>query len=203
METMRILALDPSTDITGVVLADCVMPVGRSSTHAPGGNRPNGWQGDIVVTDFTEICAKSREENSLMARIERIAETRRGLETWIRAVLPIGADYLVAYEYHLMRGGPASEALSMAAGAYLTLFEGREIIPVLPIEAKAAWGGTRYKRAEAKAAVVTWANRFHALKLSPGQDGIADAAAVAEAAWGKWKKGRLFAQGCLFGGKKR
>ena len=184
MEVTKILALDPSTDITGVVLADC-------------------WQGDIVVTDWTEICAKS-EDTSLESRIQRIAYTRRTLEAWARQKLPVGTDYIVAYEYHLMRGGPASEALSMAAGAYLTLFEGREIIPVYPSEAKAAWGGGRYKRDEAKRAVVVWANRFHGLELSPKQDGVADAAAVAEAAWGKWKKTQaLTRQPSLFGGKLR
>lgn len=180
---MKILALDPSTDITGLAIVSY-----------------QGGEAEVIRVEAFTGC--SLEEDSLMARVGRIADTRQKLLQFVGTArafewLASGENFIVAYEQHTDRGRLTSEALSQASGAYLTVFLGRPIIPVTTEEAKKAWGGTRYKRAEAKVQVVHWANRRFGLNLAIGQDAIADALAVADAAWARWNE-----QPSLFGGKR-
>jgi hypothetical protein len=129
-----------------------------------------------------------------MKRIQRIAYIRETLESWL-----LTQDVLdgVAYEMHIGRGQAASEAGSQAVGAFLTIpgiprcRQWRIYVPT----AKAVWGGNKLATEVAKPAVVRWARLEFARDfekngirpLSDDDDAIADALAVAVAAWGKWR----------------
>jgi hypothetical protein len=124
---------------------------------------------------------------------------------------------LIAYERPFVTANRSSswDALPMALGALLTIpwLSNLPIVPVMRQAACIAAGcGSLYresaktanekrdKRLRLKAAVIDWANRELCLGLDESQDAIADAAAVAYAAWGQYRQEQLIAsQKPLFG----
>lgn len=179
---LSVLALDPSTEVTGIALVQ----------FSPEG-KPHRQQ-------WKAIDARGAARGSdLTARIARIRHTRRALAACLSA-WPWAID-MVAYETDTERGHGSSEALKMAAGAYLSLGS-LAGIPVVPITRQAACiaSGTLFvyrqsagktsaereaKRKRLKAAVLAWANEscFNAgLSQDPEGEAIADALAVAQAA---------------------
>lgn len=185
-----ILALDPSTEITGAAIV---------SFAAGGASTLSQWK------EFN-ACHIGRATD-LASRLRRIAWTRRQLLTFVDS-WP-GAIDLVAYETDTERGHAASEALKMATGAYLTIYP-LEGLPVVGITRQAACkasgtlsvyaqrsGTTTAERAakkrRLKLSVIEWANRRDTFDagLREDQDAIADALAVARAAWNQQEALRL------------
>lgn len=100
-DSIRILALDPSTEITGAVFVEY-------SLH----NEPR-------LISSIAIDARARQKgDALSARLVRIRWTREQMYEWLGR-LEESID-LIAYETDTNRGH-SSEALKMAAGAYLCL----------------------------------------------------------------------------------
>jgi Holliday junction resolvasome RuvABC endonuclease subunit len=168
----RVCAIGPSTDITGVALV--VFEEGKPTQ----------------ILFAHGLSGKSRESNSLTARLERIAEISDDLDGILAETTKDGkgmTEFDVAYEVPFMRGTFANEALPMATGAYLNIpnLRRRRVWPIQVSTAKAAWGGSKLPRKEAKPAVVAWANKEFNINLNVKQDGIADALAVAVAAYGQ------------------
>lgn len=180
---MSILALDPSTEVTGIALVQ----------FSPEG-KPRRCQ-------WKAIDARGAARGTtLAARIARIRHTRKALAVCLSA-WPWPID-LVAYERDTGRGHGSSEALKMAAGAYISLSH-LAGLPILPITRQAACvasgtlfvyrqpaGPTRAereaKRQRLKRAVIAWANESsYNAGLTEGEESeaIADALAVAQAAW--------------------
>lgn len=186
---VTILALDPSTDVTGAVIVRFGDDTGVPMILA------------TLAFDATAIVKRS--PFILRDRLARIRETRHALSAWI------GKQYIaidaVAYETDTERGHSSTEALKMAAGAYLSLsdFAGLPVYPVTRQAACVATGtGSVYrepagkntrerdaKKARLKNAVVEWANNQYPLfRLGyrnlpmPEQECVADALAVAESA---------------------
>ncbi len=192
----RVLALDPSTDVTGVVVLD----FDRMGAHLV--------RAAVAVRGVNEAGygvgqgRSARAVDTLSDRIQRIAHTRTCLESWLADCPHIGSLSACAYEFHTGRGGAPSEAISEATGAYMTIAPLPSLphYRVNPMTAKAAWGGAALVRADAKIAVVRWARREFGLTLSDTDDAIADALAVAVAAFGQWRvAGLADSQGVLFG----
>lgn len=175
---MIVLALDPSTADTGAVI--CRFGVHKMEVVAAARLRPPK---ELKLSGDTD-----------MKRIQKIAYIRETLEGWL-----LTQDVLdgVAYEMHIGRGQAASEAGSQTVGALLTIpgiprcRQWRIYVPT----AKAVWGGNKMPTDIAKPAVVRWARqefgadfeRNGITPLSDDDDAIADALAVAVAAWGKWR----------------
>jgi chitosanase len=97
----------------------------------------------------------------------------------------------VAYEAAFWRGDAASEAIPQASGSYLSIgaFSKAGIVRVHGASVKAAYGNVLSggKREDLKRNCIVWANQMFGLSLSldldDKQDAIADAIAVAVAAW--------------------
>lgn len=179
---MIVLALDPSTADTGAAVCRFAMP--KMEVIAAARCRPPK---ELKLTGDVD-----------MKRIQRVAYIRETLESWL-----LTQDILdgVAYEMHIGRGQAASEAGSQTVGALLTIpgiprcRQWRIYVPT----AKAVWGGNKMPTDVAKPAVVRWARQefssdFEKNRIAPlsdDDDAIADALAVAVAAWGKWRAEEL------------
>jgi Holliday junction resolvasome RuvABC endonuclease subunit len=173
-----LLALDPSTDVTGAALFDLE------------GDAPHL----IAYTAFDAftLSGQPRSRAGMIDRLERIAKTRHELAVWLtlQEVEPAYA----AYETQSGRGHASSEALVMAVGAYLTI---SRLVRVPPIEvnrsaACAAVGASKVyaqpagatnqerdeKRRRLKQAVICGVNSKLGLSLREDQDAEADAIAV-------------------------
>lgn len=167
---MLVVGLDPSTDITGM---------------AAGYFSPTRLE--IVSTDCTHQFKMQGSHSSLTQRLYRISRHREEIEEWLRW---LGSEVEgVAYEMHTGRNREASNALSQAAGSYLTIpdFVGKKVWEINSSTAKKVWAGQAFKGEECKAKVVQWANNAYGLKLGPEQDAEADAVAVLLAAWQSWR----------------
>ena len=181
---LRVFALDPSTDVTGAVVVSF------------------GSDGSALAEAWIAIDAKMAfgKKADLTARLRRIRWTKNLLASFV-ARSPVSLDS-VAYETDTERGHASTEALKMAAGAYLCLsaLDGLPVVPITRQEAcKAAGCLSVYaqaagrtaaekaaKKARLKASVVEWAARtFPGAGLvagDPRSEAIADALAVACAA---------------------
>lgn len=183
---ITILGIDQSTDQTGVVLARC---------------------GETIHILRHATLTSSAKGNDLQARIARLRDHRRQLADFVvsvsRSACPDTID-LIAYEQPFV--GPAAkanwDALPMALGAFLTLST-LSGIPIVAVSRQAACKEAgcsmlyqrrvttarerEDKRQELKAAVIGWANSLFALHLADDEDGIADAAAVAVAAYRQYQ----------------
>ena len=196
-----ILALDPSTDVTGVAL----VTFARS--------------GDPLFCRCAAFHAPDVQGKDLAARIARIRIVRNDIEAW----LTDGPAFShVACESFFHRGKDATEAGIMAGGSYLTL----DAIADKPIclvtrsaacSAAGCWhlfmeprGETSReqedKRRRLKAAVIAWANLAFSscpsgwVRLNPDEDAIADALAVAVVAHSEIRQATMAAiQRPLFG----
>jgi Holliday junction resolvasome RuvABC endonuclease subunit len=197
---VRIFALDPSTDITGAVYVEYA------------GNSPR-------LLAYAAIDATPAAKGSdLAARLARIRWTREHLYSFLAGCSPID---VLAYETDTGRGHAVSEALIMAAGVYLSipLFDG---IPIDAITRQAACiaadclsvyrapkGKTSAeqaaKKARLKAAIVTWAQMaFPAddaapflLVGDPRSEAIADALAIAAAAYNRYIANQVATQAAI------
>lgn len=175
---MRVLALDPSTDITGVAVGDfSLMRLTLLSVHRLPPPPKDAKEGDALTQRFLRIA---HHEEALRNLVLHNTSSLDGL----------------AYEMHTGRNGVTSNALSQAAGAYLSaiISPGMKVWEISPLTAKAAWGGTKLKSADGKVAVVKWAKGVYGdalasrgIALSDDDDAIADAIAVLLAAWKKWR----------------
>jgi Holliday junction resolvasome RuvABC endonuclease subunit len=169
-----ILALDPSTDVTGAAILTL--------------------EGELVAYDAFdgfELAGQPPSRHKLEDRLARICETRYALSHWL-----VGqpACQAVAYETQSGRGHASSEALVMALGSYLTLtcLRGLPLIPVNRSAGCSVVGASKVyaepagttpkerqaKRARLKAAVIAGVNARLGLSLRPDQDAEADAIAV-------------------------
>ena len=174
---MKLLALDPSTDVTGVALFDL-------ETTPPC---------LVAYTAFNafELTGQPKSRTGLIDRLERIAVTRMALSRWLSDKPAITH---VAYETQSGRGHASSEALVMAVGNYLTI---SRLVRVPPIEVNrsagcAAVGASKVyaqpagktnaerdeKRRRLKQAVICGVNTRLGLELREDQDAEADAIAV-------------------------
>ncbi len=184
-----ILALDPSTDVTGVAIL-ALHEDGLSSEAQP----------DILLLSYTALDAfaltgQPKSRTGLVDRLERIAKTRSALSAWLGTQCEQwGEINHVAYETQSGRGHASSEALVMAVGAYLTLSRLARVplIEVNRSSACAAVGASKVyaqpagatsaqrevKRAHLKQAVICGVNVRLGLTLQPEQDAEADAIAV-------------------------
>jgi Holliday junction resolvasome RuvABC endonuclease subunit len=179
-----ILALDPSTDITGAAILQL-----------------NGLEVSLIAYtafDAFELTGQPKSRHKLVDRLARIAETRHALSAWL-ATQPVVE--CVAYETQSGRGHASSEALVMAVGAYLTLsrLRRRGLIEVNRSSGCAAVGASKVysesagttakekeaKRARLKQAVIAGVNTKMGLTLTEDQDAEADAIAVGLAAASK------------------
>ncbi len=197
-DTISILALDPATDVTGLALCqfDC-----HGLIRAP--------QLEKVVSSPIPSGL-----SSLSARLWRIAAHRNAIESYL--FNPVSTHIMgeaqidaVAFEGHTWQGngdGGVSEALSMAAGAYLTIpgLLCKPVYPINPTTARTVYSRRSLERPEKKRVAIQWARlelRRFDIFLSDSDDAKADALAVAFAAWGQWRKERIKkrAQWPLFG----
>lgn len=189
---LTILAIDPSTEITGVAIVRYTVVKSPSAwSSAEGGPGLTQWAA-------FNACHIGRVTD-LTSRLKRISWTRQRLLSFVGDWC--GAIDLVAYETDTERGHAASEALKMATGAFLTIYP-LVGIPVVAITRQAACkaSGTlsvyrqsagktsaekKAKKRRMKLAVIEWANRPDTFDagLREDQDAIADALAVAQAAW--------------------
>ena len=176
-----ILALDPSTDVTGAAIFQLEESGATLVAY--------------TAFDAFELTSQPKSRHKLVDRLERIAKTRQALSTWL-ATQPVVE--CVAYETQIGRGHASSEALVMAVGAYLTLsrLARLELIEVNRSSGCAAVGASRVyaqpsgttakekeaKRARLKAAVIAGVNQKLGLTLREDQDAEADAIAVGLAA---------------------
>ena len=190
---VTIIAIDPSTDVTGLAVVS-FNTSGCPSLQLLSGIRASARRSVSVSDSDTE-------------RFARIAETRRVLSGLI-ASLPCAVD-LVAWEVPppplVVRGAAvglkAYAAIQQAIGAYLSVTPIRGI-PALPVHVpscKAVYGNLglsraanadkaskEAKRALLKANAIRWANETFALELTASDDGQADALSVACAAFKIW-----------------
>lgn len=179
---VTILALDPSTDVSGVALLGF------------------GPKGQVTVLGTRALVAgKTPGRKGLAARFARIRRQRADFAAWAGNLsLPID---LIAYERSFQRGGAASVACPQAAGALLTVsaLDGIPVAEVTPQAAKAVYGkaqfraeGTRSRDAD-KQAAREWAARELGV-ASPSEDeweAVADACAVACAAYRMLRRGAV------------
>ena len=194
-QSIRILALDPSTDVTGLAL--CLF------------DRQGMTQ--VQALEAVSHGPVPHGLSSMSARLWRIAATREALIGYL--FNPVSSHIMgnpeidaVAFEGHTWQGngdGGASEALSMAAGAYLTIpgLVCKPVYPINPATARTVYSRLKLERAEKKRAAIQWARletRRFGITLSDGDDAKADALAVAFAAWGQWRR-ELVLQRPLFG----
>ncbi len=179
---MTILALDPSTEVTGAVCntycaaTGCLLACEKFAFDAYAAV-PKEWRG-----------------TSLDARRYRIFKTSEALALWIETI-DVAID-LIAYEMDTQRGFASSEALKMAAGAYITL-PGIVFVPSLGVSRQQACLATNTytvyrqpkgktaadiaaKKLRLKQAVLAAINRMYDIALTSDEDAIADACAVAE-----------------------
>jgi len=170
-----ILALDPSTGSepgTGCGVALVEYPARR------------------ILGLTTIIPNASDADLSLVVRADRIRRIRTGLSVFLE-----GRDHEpthVAYELPY-RGSDTIEAIHWLTGTLLSM-PALALLPLVPIsaaEAKKAWGCAKLSRADGKIAATLWANRTFRLSLGPTQHDMADALAVAEAAWSRVRAGEL------------
>jgi Holliday junction resolvasome RuvABC endonuclease subunit len=175
---ITIAGIDPSTDATGAAL------VRFSSKGVP-----------TLLSYASLIGADGAcKKGSLEARFHRIRDIKLQLMQWI-SELPAAFD-LVAYEAAFWRGDAASEAIPQASGSYLSIgaFSKADVVRVHGASVKAAYGNVLSggKREQLKQNCIVWANEQFGLSLSldldDKQDAIADAIAVAVAAWRIWAK---------------
>lgn len=176
---LYLLALDPSTDKTGVAILDVESP--RLPLLVAYGS-----------FDGFELTNQPPSRTTLMDRLERICETRIALASWLTQQ-EVSLSF-VAYETQSGRGHASSEALVMAVGSYLTLTSLRRLPPI-EVNRSAGCGavgaskvyaeraGTTaaekaVKRARLKAAVIAGVNARMGLSLTSEQDAEADAIAV-------------------------
>ena len=164
---LTILAIDPSTEITGAAIVSFTM------------------DGHHCLTQWAEFnaCHIGRVTD-LASRLKRIAWTRRQLLLFVDSWC--GSIDLVAYETDTERGHAASEALKMATGAYLTIYP-LGGLPVVGITRQAACkaSGTLSvygqsagktsaekdaKKRRLKLAVIEWANRQDAFSAGLRED---------------------------------
>jgi Holliday junction resolvasome RuvABC endonuclease subunit len=178
-----IVALDPSTDITGVVLI--------RFDH----------RGVPTVLAADSITAEAKHRDPLTERVGRIQETAEELGRWAEEHLLILPDE-IAFERVFHRGADATEALMMATGAYLAVpaFAAVNRFRAIPTQTAIAVKQLtaiqrqknhssrqqRDKRTAIKYASVCWARRELGLMLPDDADAVADAGAVAVAAWRAW-----------------
>jgi Holliday junction resolvasome RuvABC endonuclease subunit len=179
--TMKILALDPSTDVTGAAIFS--LDEGKATLVA------------YTAFDAFLLTGQPKSRHKLVDRLERISKTRQALSAWLASQSEVEC---VAYETQSGRGYAASEALVMAVGAYLTLsrLSRLEPIEVNRSSACASVGASRVyaqsagttakekeaKRARLKQAVIAGVNQKLGLSLREDQDAEADAIAVGLAA---------------------
>lgn len=179
-----VLALDPSTDITGAAIFR--LEASGASLVA------------YTAFDAFELTGQPKSRHELVDRMERIAATRQALSAWLATQPDVEA---VAYETQSGRGHASSEALVMAVGAYLTLsrLKRRDLVEVNRSSGCAAVGASKVyaqpagttnrekeaKRARLKQAVIAGVNQKMGLTLTEDQDAEADAIAVGLAAASK------------------
>ena len=175
---MKLLALDPSTDITGAALFDLE------------GEKPCL----LAYTSFNafELTGQPKSRTGLIDRLERIAHTRMALSRWLGEQDAVPTH--VAYETQSGRGHASSEALVMAVGNYLTI---SRLVRVPPTEVNrsagcSAVGASKVyaqpagktsqerdeKRRRLKQSVICGVNTRLGLELREDQDAEADAIAV-------------------------
>jgi Holliday junction resolvasome RuvABC endonuclease subunit len=175
---ITIVGIDPSTDATGVALVRFSgkgVPTLLSSASLIGGDG-------------------EAKKGSLEARFHRIRDIKLQMMQWIAELH--GPFDLVAYEAAFWRGDAASEAIPQASGSYLSIgaFSKADVVRVHGASVKAAYGNVLSggKREDLKRNCIVWANQMFGLSLSldldDKQDAIADAIAVAVAAWRIWAK---------------
>ena len=179
---MTILALDPSTEVTGAVCntycnqTGCLLACEKFAFDAYAAV-PKEWRG-----------------TTLDARRYRIFKTSEALAQWIETI-EVDVD-LIAYEMDTQRGFASSEALKMAAGNYITL-PGIVFVPSVGVSRQQACLATNTyqvyrqpkgktkpeqdaKRLRLKQAVLAAINRMYDMALTSDEDAVADACAVAE-----------------------
>jgi hypothetical protein len=126
--------------------------------------------------------------------VNRIRSVRNNLENYaiIWSSRPELRPTHIAYELPY-RGTDTIETIQWLTGSLLSIptLAWTDLVPISAAAAKRAWGGTGLKRDDAKDAVVRWANRVYGTKLALAQHDMADAIAVAEAAWSVIRAGQL------------
>lgn len=174
---MKLLALDPSTDVTGVAIFDLEVSPPKLIAY--------------TALDAFVLSGQPKSRAGLIDRLERIAVTRMALSRWLSDKPAITH---VAYETQSGRGHASSEALVMAVGNYLTI---SRLVRVPPTEVNrsagcAAVGASKVyaqpagntnaekdeKRRRLKQAVICGVNAKLGLSLREDQDAEADAIAV-------------------------
>lgn len=177
---LRVLALDPSTDITGLALLDVDIDTGAVQVV------------ELHAYDATAICGK---KTTLEARCRRIAHTREWLGDYVaRLQESEAAPHVVGYETDSGRGHMVSEALAWATGNLVCVpsLAGLRVESVTRLAACHEIGaGAVYrqpkgataaealaKRERLKAAVISCVNARFGLALLPEDDAKADAVAV-------------------------
>lgn len=190
-EAITILALDQSTDVTGVCVVRCL----------PGVALP-----ELLRHRAIDASGIDKGRHTPQARVARIGYTAGVLEGFLDSC-PWRID-IVSYETDTGRGYQSSQALGWAAGAYLVLprLAGAQPVAITRQAACIAAGRDIYavyrqpkgktaseqtaKRARLKHAVCRWASEIivdftHGLEgpYNADQEAIADALAIGVAAW--------------------
>jgi hypothetical protein len=177
---LRIIAIDPSTDITGVALMDVDIDTGAVQVV------------EVHAYDATAACGK---RTTLEARCKRIARTREWLGEYVTGLQKSdAAPHVVGYETDSGRGHMASEALAWATGNLVCVpsLAGLRVEYVTRLAAcyESGAGGVYRepkgataaealaKRERLKAAVIAGVNARFGLALLPEDDAKADAVAV-------------------------
>lgn len=180
---LTILAIDPSTDITGVAL---VTIDGLGAVRVPASAAFDGFV----------LSGQPKSRTGLRNRLDRITSIRGEVSRWIAAQNVVLDG--VAYEQQTERGHASTEALNMASGAILTItaLKGIELYGIARVSGCAAVGASSVYREPAgktsaeqaakkkrlKQAVITGVNNLCGLNLQPDQDAEADAVSVGLAA---------------------
>lgn len=197
---MNIIAIDPSTDVTGIALV-----------HVPEFGSPRVISSAALnAAEYLRTLCKERpeirKESAEKLRQRRYSWTRQQIARWLSQVDGYGVD-LLAYERGGGPGTQSDQAGDQAIGAYLSLsyFIELPLVAVMRGNACTAVGaGSVYrekagstsrekadKRARLKAAVIAGVNQKCCLKLTDSEDGRADAIAVGiaagEATWRELK----------------
>lgn len=197
---MNIIAIDHSTEITGIALVHvpevgCPQVISSAAFNAKEHLR-------LLCKERPEI----RKESAEKVRQRRIHWTRSMISRWLGA-LPIDGFDLLAYERGGGPGSQSDQAGDWALGAYLTVSHFIELPLVAVMRGSACTSvgaGAVYrekagstspekaaKRARLKAAVIAGVNQKCGLDLGESDDGRADAIAVGiaagEAAWREQK----------------
>lgn len=192
---LTILALDPSADVTGVAVV-----------AFEEGCHPRLFLCDALDATHAEELGTQARRDGLEGNVCRVRWTRQRLCAFVRAVPAFDA---LAFEGHTGRG-KGSGLLDMAIGAYLSLsaFAGHVPKEITRLSACVATGTydvyrqpagktsaeKKAKTARLKGAVLSWAlsaypafaneARFQSdARFGEKMEAVADALAVAEAAW--------------------